>query len=93
MYNLWQDQVSKINTKYGPRNKFEIEHGIRQGKYYQDQSLGVLVDEGEVERRAEGLGIEYGYLMISSLLFMNGSHNKFGYRPTEKYAYSNGICM
>ena len=55
--------------------------------------FGVLVDEGEVERRAEGLGIEYGYLMISSLLFMNGSHNKFGYRPTEKYAYSNGICM
>ena len=40
MYNLWQDQVSKINTKYGPRNKFEIEYGIRQRKYYQDQSLG-----------------------------------------------------
>ena len=27
-----------------------------------------------MERRAEELGIEYGYLMISSLLFMNGSH-------------------
>ena len=30
-----------------------------------------LVDEVEVERRAEGLGIKYGHLMISSLLFMD----------------------
>ena len=30
-----------------------------------------LVDEVEVELRAEGRGIKYGYLMISSLLFMD----------------------
>ena len=32
MYNLCQDQVTKINTKFGPANKIEIETGIRQEK-------------------------------------------------------------
>ena len=32
MYNLCQDQVTKMNTKYGPANKIEIETGIRQEK-------------------------------------------------------------
>ena len=31
----------------------------------------MLVGEVEVELRAEGLGIKYGHLMISSLLFMH----------------------
>ena len=33
--------------------------------------FGVLIDEVEVELRAEELGIKYGHLMISSLLFMD----------------------
>ena len=32
----------------------------------------MLVDKVEVELRAEGLGIKYGHLMISLLLFMDG---------------------
>ena len=69
MYNLCQDQITTINTKYGPTTEIEIEIGIRQGKYYQDQGLGALVDEVEVELRVEGL--VSGYLIISSLLFMD----------------------
>ena len=33
---------NSINTKYGSTNEIELENGIRQGKCYQDQSLGCL---------------------------------------------------
>ena len=68
--NLCQDQVTAINTKYGPTNETELENGIRQGKVLLGPEFGALVDEVEVELRAEGLGIKHGHLMISSLLFM-----------------------
>ena len=71
MYNLCQDQVATINTKYGPTSEIEIENGIRQGKVLSGPEFGVLVDDVEVELRTEGLGIKYGHLMISSLLFMD----------------------
>ena len=71
MYNLCQDQVTTINTKYGPTNEIEIENGIRRGKLLSGPEVGALVDEVEVELRAERLGIKYGHLMISSLLFMD----------------------
>ena len=64
MYNLCQDQVTTINTKYGPTNKVKRENGLRQGKELSGPEFGVLVDEVEVELRAEGLGIKYGHLMI-----------------------------
>ena len=57
--------------KYGSKNKIEIEYGIRQGKVLSGPEFGVLVDEVEVEIIAEGLGIKYGHLMISSQLFMD----------------------
>ena len=64
MYNLCQDQVTTINTKYGPTNKVKRENGLRQGKELSGPEFGVLVDEVEVELRAEGLSIKYGHLMI-----------------------------
>ena len=71
MYNLCQDQFTTINTKFGPTNEIEIENGIRQGKVLSGPEFRVLVDKVEVELRVEGLGINYGHLMISSLLFMD----------------------
>ena len=71
MYNLCQDQVTTINTKYGPANEIELENGISQGKVLSGPEFGELVNEVGVELRAEGLGIKYGHLMISSVLFMN----------------------
>ena len=71
MYNLCQNQVTTINTKYGLTDEIEIENGIRQGKVLSGTDFGALVDEVEVELRAEGLGIKYEHLMISSLLFMD----------------------
>ena len=71
MYNLCQDQVTTINTKYGPTNKIKLENGIRQGKVLSGPGFGVLLDEVQMELTAEGLGIKYVHLMISSLLFMD----------------------
>ena len=71
MYNLCQDQVTTINTKYGPANEIELENGIRQGKVLSGPEFVALVDEVEVEIRAEGFGIKYGHLRISSLLFLD----------------------
>ena len=71
MYNLCQDQFTTINTKFGPTNEIEIENGIRQGKVLSGPEFRVLVDKVEVELRVGGLGINYGHLMISSLLFMD----------------------
>ena len=59
MYNLCKDQVTAINTKYGPTNEIEIENGIIQGKVLSGPEFGALVDEVEVELRAEELGIKY----------------------------------
>ena len=61
MYNLCQDQLTTINMKYGPTNKIKLENGIRQGKVLSGPEFGALVDEVEVELRAEGLGIKYGH--------------------------------
>ena len=71
MYNLCQDQVIAINMKYGPTNEIETENGIRQGKLLSGPEFRALVDEVEVELRAERLVIKYGHRMISSLLFMD----------------------
>ena len=48
-----------------------IRNGIRQGKVLSGPEFGVIVDEVEVELRAEELGIKYGHLLVSSLLFMD----------------------
>ena len=53
MYNLCQDQVATINTKYGPTNQIEKENGIKQEKVLSGPDFGALVDEMEVELRAE----------------------------------------
>ena len=66
MYNSCQDQVTTINTKYGPTNKSKLE-----GKVLSGPEFGVLLDEVQMELTAEGLGIKYVHLMISSLLFMD----------------------
>ena len=71
MCNFCQDQIITINTKYGPTNEIEIENGIRKGKVLSGPEFGGLIDEVEIELRAEGLDIKYGHLMILSLLFMD----------------------
>ena len=64
MYNLCQDQVTTINAKYELTNEIEIENGIRQVKALLGSESGILVDEVEVELRAEGLRKKYRHLMI-----------------------------
>ena len=59
MYNLCQDQVTTTNMKHGPTNKNKLENGIRQGKVLSGLQFWVLVDEVELELRAEGLGLNW----------------------------------
>ena len=48
-----------------------MENGIRQGKVLSGPEFWALVGDVEVEFRAEGLGIKYGHLVISSLLLLD----------------------
>ena len=48
MWNLCQDQVITMNTKYEPTNEIELENGIRQGKVLSEPEFGALVDEVEM---------------------------------------------
>ena len=43
MYNLSQDQVTTINTKYRPTNEVKLENGIRQGKVLSGPKFVALV--------------------------------------------------
>ena len=43
----------------------------RQGKVLSGPGFEAIIDEVEAELRAEGLGIKYRHLMISSLLLMD----------------------
>lgn len=62
-------------TSYGliiwTSNRNTIGKWHKAKKVFLGTEFGALVDEIEVELVAEGLGIKYGYLMISSLLFVN----------------------
>ena len=55
MYNLCQDQVTTINTKYGSANEIELENGIRQGKVLSGPEFGELVNEVGVELELKNL--------------------------------------
>ena len=94
IYNLYQDQVTTIKTKYGPTKEIELENGIRHEKVLSGPEFGAFVDELGVELIAEGLGIKYEHLMISSLLFMDGmTITSSDIDQLKKYAYGTGICM
>ena len=51
--------------------EIEIVDGIGQEKLVSGPEFSALVDEIEVELKAVGFGLKYGYLPIASLLFMD----------------------
>ena len=74
--------------------QIELENVIRQGKVPSGPEFVPLVDEVEVELRAEGHGIKYVHLMISSFLFMDDiTITSSDIDQLKKYPYSTGICM
>ena len=48
-----------------------IEDSIRQGRPLSDPEFGLMIDELNVELRTKDLGIQYGYIILMCLLFLD----------------------
>ena len=71
MLRLKQKSKTTILTRFGKAKEIDIVDDIGQGKVLSGPEFSALVDEIEVELKAVGFGLNYGYLTIASLLFMN----------------------
>ena len=71
MLKLKQNRKTTILTRFGKTKEIDIVHGIGQGIVLSGQMFSALVDETEVELKAVGLGLNYGYLTIAFLLFID----------------------
>ena len=71
MLKLKQNRKTTMLTKFGETKEIDIEDGIGQEKVLSGPGFSALVDEIEVELKAVGFILNYGYLTIASLLFMD----------------------
>ena len=71
MYKLNQNLKTTVATKFGQTDAINIEYSIRQGKPLSGREFALLIDQLNVDIRAEGYGIIYSHLIIVSLLFMD----------------------
>ena len=71
MLKLKQNRKTITLTKFGETKEIDIVDGIGQGKVLSGAEFSVLVDEIEVELKRVGFTLNYGYLAIASLLFMD----------------------
>ena len=71
MLKLKQNRKTTILTRFGKTKEIDIVDGIGQGKVLSGPEFSALVDEIELELKAVGLGLNYGYLTIASLLCMD----------------------
>ena len=71
MLKLKQNRKTTMLTKFGETKEIDIEDGRGQEKVLSGPEFSALVDEIEVELKAVGFILNYGYLTIASLLFMD----------------------
>ena len=71
MLKLKQNRKTTILTKFGETKEIDIVDGIGQEKVFLGQEFSALYDEIEVELKAVGFPLNYEYLAIASLLFMD----------------------
>ena len=71
MLKLKQNRKTTILTKFRETKEIDIVDGIGQGKVLSGLEFSALVGEIEVELKAAGFTLNYGYLAIASLLFMD----------------------
>ena len=71
MLKLKQNRKTTILTKFGETKEIDIVDGIGQEKVFLGQEFSALYDEIEVELKAVGFKLNYEYLAIVSLLFMD----------------------
>ena len=65
------NRKTTILTRFGKTKEIDIVDDTGQGKVLSGPEFSALVDEIEVELNAAGFGLNYGYLTIASLLFMD----------------------
>ena len=58
-------------TKFSLTDTIVIEDSIRQGRPLSGPEFGLLIDELNVELRTTDLGVQYGFIIIICLLFMD----------------------
>ena len=71
MKKLNSDLTTSILTKYGYTRHIKIMQGIRQGGVLSVPEFAILIDHLEHDLKDSELGIQYGPLLISSLLLMD----------------------
>ena len=71
MNKLNNKQETGVMTKFGLTDTIVIEYSIRHGRPLSGPEFGLLIDELNVELRTTDLGIQYGFVILICLLFMD----------------------
>ena len=71
MYKFDRNLKTTIATKFGQTDTIDIEDRIQQGRPLLGLEFALLIDQLNVDIKAEGYGIISSHLIIVSLLFMD----------------------
>ena len=71
MHKLNINQETRVMTKSGLRDTIIIEDSIRQRTPLLGPEFGLLIDELNLELRTTDLGVQYGFIILIGLLFMD----------------------
>ena len=68
---MHNDQETSVMTKFGLTHTRVIEESIRQGRHLPRPELGLLINEINLELRTTDLGVQYGFIILIWVLFMD----------------------
>ena len=71
MHKLNISQETRVMTKSGLRDTIVTEDNIRQRRPLSGPEFGLLIEELNLELRTTDLGIQYGFIILIGLLFMD----------------------
>ena len=71
MHKLNNNQETRVMTKFDLTDTIVIESSIRQGRPLSGLKFGLLIDELNVELKTTDLGVQYGFIILICLLFMD----------------------
>ena len=71
MLRLKRNRKTTILTRIGKAKEIDIVDVIGQGKVLSGPEFSALVDDTEVKLKAAKFGLNYGYLTVTSLLFLD----------------------
>ena len=68
---MHNDQETSVMTIFGLTHTIVIEESIRQGRHLPRPELGLLINEINLELRTTDLGVQYGFIILIWVLFMD----------------------